>query len=219
MAQKKPSKQITWSFCSRQILYSRWRLICQRNLPASVLEHLPMRSRGSGHRLPQPSGTVAHRSSIQSPAPLRRSSLDKFKGEHCDHWGGGVLYEGEDLTSGGVVGELSFPFEGRFYRQGTRLCNVHNLKATLTIRHLDQQTGTLVVNKWIYSELGPVPDWGNIRFRNQRICSRRISPSTTGEKTWFAVRVRSKVQQRTGKSKDQRIAQRWDQEFLGTRRI
>lgn len=133
---QKPSKQITGTFCSRRILYSRWRWLRQQNLLASVSKHLPKRSQGSRLRPHQLSGTEAHRSSIRSRAPLRWPFLDEVKGEYHDHQRGS--HEGEDLTSGGVVGELPFSFEGRFDRQGSRLCNVHNLEATLTVQHLGQ---------------------------------------------------------------------------------
>ena len=39
----------------------------------------------------------------------------------------------EELTGTTIVTDLSFPFQGRLDRQGTRLGNVHNLKATYAV--------------------------------------------------------------------------------------
>ena len=129
---QKLSERITWSFCSRRVLYSRLRRSCQQNPLASVSERLPRRLRGSEFRLPQFSGTVTHRTAIESPAPLHRSSLNKVK---CEPRGGtGVLHMGKDLTSSGVVGKLSFPSEGCLDRQRTGFCDVYNFEVAFTVQ-------------------------------------------------------------------------------------
>lgn len=52
--------------------------------------------------------------------------------------------DNEDLTGSGVVGEFSFPFEGRFDCQRTCLRDVHNLEVALTVQRLlvSKQTST-----------------------------------------------------------------------------
>jgi len=95
------SKQITWSFCSRQIICSRLRFSRQQTLLASVSERLPGRSWESGLHLLQFSDMVVHGSPTQWPAPLRWSSQNEVEGEHRDHWK--VPHANENLTNADVV--------------------------------------------------------------------------------------------------------------------
>jgi len=77
-----------------------------------------------------------------------------------------MLRADEDLTSGGMVCKFSLSFEGHLDREGSRFCNIYDLEVVIAVQEtFDQRTGALTVNREIYSELGPMQDWGKIRFR------------------------------------------------------
>jgi hypothetical protein len=106
-----------------------------------------------------------------------------------------VEEERRSLTGSGIVSELHLPVEGRLDRQRTRLRDIHNFKMTRAVCRLQLASRSLGANGRTYSELGPVPDCGNICFKNHRTWSRRVSRSVMYGRVNINSQAKPKAQQ------------------------